>query len=188
MAAVSFLSLSGVPVPWVEIRIWDASRAPAWSSAAPMAVTAPSRLGWVQWKASEERPTPASSATILAPRARAWSRDSRIRAAAPSPMAMPSRPAENGRQVVGLMAFRPSQARRQVGVAMASLPPTRAASAWPEAIKLAPWAMAWPEEEQALETANTGPLTPNSMETALTGALTMTLGTVIGCMRAAFWP
>ena len=71
---------------------------------------------------------------------------------------------------------------------MASLPPTRAMSAAPEAIKAAPWAMAWPEEEQALETANTGPRTPNSMATALTGALTITLGTLKGCMRAIFWP
>ena len=73
IAAASFLSLSGVPVPWVEIRICGepSNVTPACSQAAVMALTAPSRLGWVQWKASEDRPTPASSPRMVAPRARA---------------------------------------------------------------------------------------------------------------------
>src|SRR5579883_441180 len=103
-------------------------------------------------------------------------------------MVIPSRPAEKGLQAVSLMAPSASQALRQAGVAMASLPPTRATSARPEAIRSAPWAMAWAEEAQALETANTGPLMPNSMEMALAGALTITLGTVRGCTRAVLRP
>jgi hypothetical protein len=94
---------------------------------------------------------------------------------------MPSRPSENGRQVVGLIACRPSQARAASGggdgLAAAD---DGDVGAPPATIRAAPWAMAWPEEEQALETAKTGPRMPNSIATALTGALTITRGTVRG--------
>src|SRR5579872_6145984 len=176
MAAASFLSLSGVPVPWVEINSSVASVRPAGAQAWTMAAIVPSRLGWVQWKASDDRPAPAYAASALAPRALAWLSRSSTSAAPPSPMLMPSRPTENGRQVTPLIACSPFQALMPPGLAMASLPPTTAMSARPPAISAAPWAMAWPDEAQALEVANTGPVAPNSMAMALTGALTITRG------------
>src|SRR6185312_12612479 len=140
------------------------------------------------WKASDDMPQPTSSPRIVAPRAVAWSQASSMRAAPPSPSTMPSRSAENGRQVTGDMALIASHARTQPAVEMASLPPTRAASTWPMAIIEAAWAMAWAEEAQALEVANTGPLISKAMAAALTPALTITLGTVEGCIRADFMP
>jgi len=64
-------------------------------------------------------------------------------------MAMPSRPALNGRQVLAVIAWMPSQARRQPGVLIASLPPTMIMSAMPARSSIAPWAIAWPDDEQA---------------------------------------
>lgn len=108
--------------------------------------------------------------------------------AAPSPMTVPSRPREKGRQVVLLIAWAASQARIVPADAMASQPPEITTSARPERIIIAPWAMAWPDDEQALETAKAGPLIPNSIEMALTAALTITRGTVSGCRRGFFRP
>jgi hypothetical protein len=101
---------------------------------------------------------------------------------------MPSLSAENGRQLVGDMAWIASQARIEPQVEAASLPPTKATSTSPEAMRAAPWAMAWPEEAQALEVANTGPWTWSAMARALAPALTITFGTVAGWIRGERWP
>ncbi len=59
---------------------------------------APSGCGAVMWLASQEAPEPRSSARGVAPRARAWSTDSKMSTPAPSPIDMPARPSRNGRQ------------------------------------------------------------------------------------------
>ena len=133
-------------------------------------------------------PAPTYQASGVAPRRSAWRSDSSTSAAPPSPIAMPSRSLENGRQVLSVIACRPSHERMPPGLAIASLPPTTAMSARPSAIKDAPWAIACAADEQALEVENTGPLMPNSMAMALTGALTITRGTVSGCTFCALRP
>lgn len=101
---------------------------------------------------------------------------------------MPSRSAENGRQVVADRAWIASQERSEPGVATASLPPTIAARTWPLAIRPAPWAMACADDAQALEVANTGPWIWKAMATALAAALIITLGMVAGCSRGDRMP
>ena len=58
-------------------------------------------------------------------------------AAAPSPITVPSRPAENGRKFVLLSACSDSHAHRMPGAIIASLPPAIATSARPAAMSMA---------------------------------------------------
>src|SRR4029450_13433008 len=103
----------------------------------------PSSEGAVTWKTSADCPNPTSSAWTSAPRARACSRSSRIRAPAPSPITKPLRRASNGREA--------SVGRSLNLVARAVIWPkairatwTKADSAPPATMAVAsPWRMAW---------------------------------------------
>src|SRR3984885_7799338 len=118
---------------------------------------------------------------------RAWadSRVSMVSMAAPSPMVMPSRSAENGRHWVGGTTRMESQARRKPKVRGASWPPVIAAETMPERTIWKARPMAWVPEEQAVEMLRAGPVIFWSMEMLLAPAEAMVRMTVRGWTRAS---
>src|SRR4029077_6251893 len=105
--------------------------------------------------------------------------------AAPSPITIPFRSLEKGRQVSSDKMRMASQPFIAPKVMLASVPPVTAQVALPARTRWNAWPMAWVAEAQAEQTANAGPLVPQKSETWLAGALIMALGMVRGCKRAA---
>ena len=91
-----------------------------------------------------------------APRSMAASRSSRTRAAAPSPMTKPSRPASKGREAFSGSslrvdrAFMAAKAAIPTRVTAASLPPHTTESTRPARIRSSPSPIAWADAEQAV--------------------------------------
>src|ERR1700746_440419 len=110
---------------------------------------------------------------MVALRACAEARDSRVMMAAPSPMVMPSRSAEKGRHWVGETTRMESQARRKPKVKGASWPPVMAAETMPLQIIWKARPMAWVPEEKAVEMLRVGPVILCSMEMLLAPAEAM---------------
>src|SRR3981189_2719158 len=121
---------------------------------------------------------------MVALRACAEARVSRVSMAAPSPMVMPSRSAEKGRHWGGGTTRMESQARREPKVNGASWPPVTAASTIPLRTIWKARPMAWVPEEQAVEMLRVGPVIFWSMEMLLAPAEAMGRGTVGGGPRA----
>ena len=115
----------------------------------------PSGAGAVMWCASPERPYPAISPKIVAPRALACSSSSSTRHPAPSPMTKPSRVASKGllapsgssfRVDMAFIAANPAIVR---GVTAASVPPASIRSTSPRSMNRAASPMAWALEAHA---------------------------------------
>ena len=111
-ALVSATSPRGVEVPCILTASTSVMTTPA--SAIQFSITlvapSPSGCGAVMWCASAERPPPATSAYMVAPRACACSRLSKTNAPAPSPITKPSRSLSKGREAVFGSSFRTDKA------------------------------------------------------------------------------
>ena len=120
------------------------------------AAPAPSSSGWTAWKASEETPYPATSATMSAPRSMACSKLSITSTAAPSAGTNPSRFASKGLLAFSGGSFSVLSARMTLkppspsALMPASQPPPRITSAAPLRITSAGLAMAWLPAAQAV--------------------------------------
>src|SRR5215212_2682750 len=150
----------------------------------------PSSDGAVMWKASADWPNPTTSAWMVAPRARACSRSSRIRAPAPSPMTKPLRRASNGREAsagrsLNLVARAViwAKATSATWTKADSAPPATmaVASPWPMAWKARP--MAWLEAAQAVVVVKLGPRRPSFIAIWPAAAFGISWGTVKGETR-----
>src|SRR5215470_5445958 len=100
--------------------------------------------------------------------------------APPSPRIMPLRSLENGRHVPVETTRRASQALSRPRLKGASLPPTSATGAAPEATMEYPRPTACAAEEHAVEMVNAAPVIPSSMQIRLAPAFAMVLGMVMG--------
>ena len=150
----------------------------------------PSSEGAVTWKASADCPKPTTSAWIGAPRARACSRSSRIRAPAPSPITKPLRRASNGREASDGRSL--NLVARAVICAKAisatwtkadSEPPATMAVASPCRMAWKARPMAWLEAAQAVVVQKLGPRRPSFMAIWPAAALGISWGTVNGETR-----
>ena len=90
---------------------------------------------------------------------------------------------ENGRQVSGETARRPSQALRLPQQNGASLPPAiaRSTTPWRTSQKARP--RAWAEDEQAVDRVKAGPVIPSSIDAWAAPALAMIRGMIKGWKR-----
>ncbi len=150
----------------------------------------PSSDGAVTWKASADWPKPTTSAWTGAPRARACSRSSRIRAPAPSPMTKPLRRASNGREAslgrsLNLVARAVicAKAISATWTKADSEPPAIMAVASPCRMAWKARPMAWLEAAQAVVVQKLGPRRPSFMAIWPAAALGISWGTVNGETR-----
>jgi len=141
------------------------------------------------WCASAVAPYPASSARMVAPRARACASVSRMRIAAPSPMTNPSRPASNGRLARAGSSFRVERALSEQnpasdkGVIGASLPPAMHASRIPARRSWCASPIACAPEAQAETVAKFAPRAPWIMEICPEAMSAIIIGTKKGETR-----
>src|SRR5215470_939026 len=130
---------------------------------------------------------------MWASRFRAWSRDSRIKVPAPSPMTNPSRVWLNGRDARSgdslnvVDSARSEQKPAKVrGTMLASAPETMITSARPARIASRARPMAWALDEQAVEIVKFGPFAPHMIARAPEAELSVTWGMKLGTTRFGF--
>ena len=127
----------------------------------------PSGEDRVRWNPSATSPHPSTTASTVAPRARALARLSSTSAPAPSAITNPSRSLLNGRDADAGGSFRVDSADssenriRLSGLTDASVPTTSAASVSPRRIASTPSWIAVPPDAQAVEVATGEPFVPN---------------------------
>ena len=137
------------------------------------------------WWASAVLADPRTSASGVAPRARACSSSSSTRTPAPSAMTKPSRSRSKGRDTpVVLSAVMFSKPATPVWVMALSVPPVRTALQRPVAMSRAALPMEWVPAAQAVTVVSQGPRKPWRMEMPAAAAFGISIGMRNGDTRS----